>query len=1205
MKQKSFNNFLKLSGKIKLHDEYIKKTINNYIKKKNDDNKIINNYEISYILFNYYILIHKKIPDYLKNKFLTKFNFNNIIDNIIQDFNEFNMNYPLIISQNKSDNFSISYCNNFLSNHLNFTQTEIKNKDFHDLIPHKIKKEHFFILKQFTLIHNPKFESSNSYILNKKNNLINISINSTILPTLYSFINIITNINIIENKEKSSITYNLFLDKNEYILNISKEFEEYLFFDINKIKLLNIPFNEFFGIKSLEKINEKDKKYPLSNINKAYSIFSTIPNEKMFHLRKTQNKIKHFQKKMYHFSSIIHKNNVLQGLNNLNIILNEKGFDIEWYNIINCLFERFNNIKNDNNENIKSPSSFAKNMKLTKNFKIKDKVIFTLDYFLKEIGNKKYYIVKMKEKISYLQLRQSTATLKTMLTENKKKPIYSFSIIQPQTKRSDNSQKSLLSSMTKQSIIQSPLNESKINININLNENSNITHSMNNSLINSKLIDDSKVTSGINLIQNIANNEIKKINPNNNSINNNNILQIKKTNHLNLLKNTKFEENFLKHYRFLLIISFGIVITLCIILMMIKNKKINEHKELFQFNVYFGVLKTDTYLSSFNSFTMCYDAFYNQIPIDENYFILSKIFSITNDSIKFYQYLEKIKGNNKLSDLYKLLYSYHEFNIIDKNWNIIKKNSTILQEIYIIIYSMYQLYYNKVYKCNFYNFIGKTFENLTKDNGIPSDLEYFTIYGMENTLQNFKPIFENITTKSSNILINYYESYFRFIILFGFLIEIFCFVCYFIILEKLNIDKNQIKRLLIYIFDSDYNNINQSIFENKVYNLRIICEDFIERNISKFEILKNRNLDLINNNSSNNNNHHKKSKGLSKRKRTKSKINIQLNQIHDEEEDNENKKNIYVPKSVIISYIILTLFLISISVIVLINILYSYSIKKRFIYAIIISMNFLERFSKLGEITYYIGISITYNNASYIGTYDEYNETKIVDDYLNYYNIEFEYKNNTQLMLMKESYYPILYIEGKMVENNLKIFLGKNSKILKSIQKWEKEFNTKNYFCFASSLGSLYLIINDLKSSKGFFEILNEKVKECYTYNLGMVEYGLQTEINYIYQELTNLYYDFIKSNNKEFDVFVLLLSTDLSRSFADFDFGFEFVSKTYAFFVMKDIGKMYDQNILFENVISFSMIAVLLFIVVYVFYWIDRGNTKYKKLLKFFSKMN
>ena len=72
---------------------------------------------------------------------------------------------------------------------------------------------------------------------------------------------------------------------------------------------------------------------------------------------------------------------------------------------------------------------------------------------------------------------------------------------------------------------------------------------------------------------------------------------------------------------------------------------------------------------------------------------------------------------------------------------------------------------------------------------------------------------------------------------------------------------------------------------------------------------------------------------------------------------------------------------------------------------------------------------------------------------------------------MKESYYPILYIEGKMVENNLKIFLGKKSNILKNTQKWEKIFNKEDNFCFARSLGSLYLIIENLEHQKFFFNV--------------------------------------------------------------------------------------------------------------------------------------
>jgi hypothetical protein len=512
---------------------------------------------------------------------------------------------------------------------------------------------------------------------------------------------------------------------------------------------------------------------------------------------------------------------------------------------------------------------------------------------------------------------------------------------------------------------------------------------------------------------------------------------------------------------------------------------------------------------------------------------------------------------------------------------------------------MYQLYYNNVYICIFNRFIGKTYLNLSIHDGIPTILEYYTIYGMENTLQNIKPIFENITTKSSYILINYYESYFDFIILFGCLIVIFSFICYFIIFEKLNIDKNEIKRLLIYIFDSDYNNINQTKFENKVYHLKILCEDFNEKNITMFESLKSRNFDLTNNNLSINSLHKKSKKSL----KSINKIS-KINQNKKEEENNENKKNIYIPKSVIASYIILTLFLISITIIILINIAYSYSAKKSFIFAIIMGMNFLERIPKLSEITYYIGISITLVNASYIGTYNNYNENKLIDDYLNYYNTKFEYENNTQLRLMNESYYPILYIEGKMIENNLKIFLSKNTKILKSTQNWEKEFNKENNFCFACSLGSLYVALEALPTANSFFSMLNSKVQKCYLYNPGVTQYGFQTEINYMYQELTNLYYDFINSNKKVFNVIFYLSSQVLSRSFINFDFSFEFVSKTYAYFIMNDINKIYENNILIEKILSLSLLIVLCFIIIYVFCWIDKDNNKYKRLLKFISKI-
>ena len=54
----------------------------------------------------------------------------------------------------------------------------------------------------------------------------------------------------------------------------------------------------------------------------------------------------------------------------------------------------------------------------------------------------------------------------------------------------------------------------------------------------------------------------------------------------------------------------------------------------------------------------------------------------------------------------------------------------------------------------------------------------------------------------------------------------------------------------------------------------------------------------------------------------------------------------------------------------------------------------------------------------------------------------------------------------------------------------------------------------------------------------------------------------------------------------------------------MDDIGKLYDQTILYENILSISLLVILIFIVIYAFAWIDRGNNKYKSLLKFITKL-
>ena len=267
------------------------------------------------------------------------------------------------------------------------------------------------------------------------------------------------------------------------------------------------------------------------------------------------------------------------------------------------------------------------------------------------------------------------------------------------------------------------------------------------------------------------------------------------------------------------------------------------------------------------------------------------------------------------------------------------------------------------------------------------------------------------------------------------------------------------------------------------------------------------------------------------------------------------------------------------------------------------AMNFLERIPKVFEVVYYAIISFSLVDSSFIGTYESNYEKNIIDEYLNFYKVKIIFENNSQIYNMKDSYFPSLFLEGKMVENNLKIFVGKKTSILNNVKKIENEFNYNNNLCYASSIYSSFDLISPQLSYIDYFSLVSEKIKLCYIYNFGSMN-GLLTEINYIYQEITNLFYDFILSNNKTNTSIHILSSYDISRMILNFNYVLEYVFNSYSYFVMEDIDNLYLKTIRIEVILSTILLIILFFVVIYVFLLIGRGNYKYKKLLNFFYKM-
>ena len=278
--------------------------------------------------------------------------------------------------------------------------------------------------------------------------------------------------------------------------------------------------------------------------------------------------------------------------------------------------------------------------------------------------------------------------------------------------------------------------------------------------------------------------------------------------------------------------------------------------------------------------------------------------------------------------------------------------------------------------------------------------------------------------------------------------------------------------------------------------------------------------------------------------------------------------------------------------------------KNTFIFSVVMAMNFLERIPKCFELVYYSIISFSLVDESLIGNYNSNYGKSFLDEYLNYYHVQHFFENNSQIYNMKDSYYPILYLEGKMVENNIEIFLGKKTHILRGIKKIEEEFNIIDNLCYASSIYSLNERRNFKLSYIEYFLEISERMRLCYKYNVGTMKCGLITEINYIYQETTNLFSDFFLSTNKTKGSLKVFFSSDMIRILLDLDYVLDYVFKSYSFFVMKDIDHIYLKNIRLEIFFSSLILISLFFVVIYVYLLIGKENYEYKNLLEFFSKM-
>ncbi len=316
------------------------------------------------------------------------------------------------------------------------------------------------------------------------------------------------------------------------------------------------------------------------------------------------------------------------------------------------------------------------------------------------------------------------------------------------------------------------------------------------------------------------------------------------------------------------------------------------------------------------------------------------------------------------------------------------------------------------------------------------------------------------------------------------------------------------------------------------------------------------------------------------------------------EKNNENlQQKILMPNAFIYSFIIITFCFIIIILFLIINIVYSINIKKQFTFSFSMSINFLERIPKVADMLYYLEISILINNISFISN----NLYSLKENYLNYYNIKISPDENSQIKSFENSFYYLLYIQGLIVELNIKQFLGNDRGILDKLRLLEFSLNSKNSICESISLNSLNFL--HIEFNDGFFSVPEIRKNICLNYCHSLNENGLNIEMDYIYQELTNIYYDFVKNNSNKNGI-ELIKNTDISRINNDFMHAFTYVFESYCKIIIQNVEKNNKKIQKMGTLISYFFIIFILLIICMIILFIMRLIAQYEDVLIFFYNM-
>ena len=717
----------------------------------------------------------------------------------------------------------------------------------------------------------------------------------------------------------------------------------------------------------------------------------------------------------------------------------------------------------------------------------------------------------------------------------------------------------------------------------------------------------------------------------------------------------------------ILLYIFIIISLLLIIIKTIQSQTaINENLKVLEFTINLEILKVDLYLEAILSLHYCIIEQQNTIMK----FVIPEIQKTKLDEMmdhlnQIQNHIETILNNKNSFSIFQVIEDRFTIASITDDLSIIRNKTDLLEEMRRLSYVIGNTITDSDDRCEIEMIYEYSIRGNDKDffkDYKPTYKQKLFFYFVYNALINYKTTFESLSEECDSSLLkmwNIYEKTQMYFIV-SVIIDLLIFFVIFCI--KYCFDTSFYQLLFLYYYKIED---EQKKFETQIYYLYKMNLEFNYDNIKYFEYIKKNcdNADLYdiannnNNNNSNNNNSdlnnykkrysiRNKNEALEENSMNGSLLNSSMNgssvqflnranklnlnnrienikntpyedKIEEKPENNISQEETIeslmkfitniLPNShqnslffIIINFIIY-IGLCGICIYEIINQIYEYD------FAINLSMNILERTPRIMELVLYSTITVIVNKTTTLIPNREHQSP-----YLKYFSIDSLYYSEEMLQkYFQGNFYGQLLKDNLKLKYNLEGYLYNNKyNLFKNVQYWEEKLNTIGEFCINLPIGltlsgGVYLN-NNITNLYEFIQEMNTQALICKNQSSGMKDSGIKIEFNYILQEITTKYieyiiYDRTNADNLSKARLNFINNTDFEKVISDVRMYLLFYFNIITDAVKKDFEKQNNETN--KNQIIYSILFLIVNVEIIIsLVFIFSKTEKYKKLFSYFS---